>query len=156
MKISGEMGELLFEGNGDIYESCFLDGTQRVSLEITCDAEEAEEVLKSACDKLPGLLQAAKRGIAADRADAAQEYGVAMYLEHLLTNADSNRMRAILGAPPTTDLLFALVHPYSVQVEPEEGLYCSMDFGVGHDLADYLISVTLDSSGRVQDVVVES
>ena len=155
MKVQSDAyGALEFKANGDIFESQVALGEQTVAIEI----EGAEDEIAGVVGRLSEFVTSFRTALDANLVDADADCGVAMYLEHLLEEADSQRLKELcLGKTPTTEMLFGLLVPYDIRFNlAEPDVYCQFDVGIANDVSDYLVCVTLDSDCKAQDVSVES
>ncbi len=147
-------GVLEFEANGDIFESQVALGEQTVAIEI----EGAEGEIAGVVGRLSEFVASFRAALDANLVDADADCGVAMYLEHLLEEADSRKLKDVcLGKTPSSEVLFGLLVPYDIRFNLEApDAYCQFDVGIAKDVSDYLVCITLDSDCEVQDVSVES
>jgi len=155
MKVhSDAYGVLEFKANGDIFESQVSLGEHTVAIEI----EGAENEIAGVVGRLSEFVAAYQTALDANLADADADCGVAMYLEHLLEEADPQKLKELcLGKSPTSERLYGLLVPYDIRFNLDESDgYCQFDVGLANDVSDYLVCVTLDSDCEAQDVSVES
>mgnify|MGYP003631248237 FL=1 len=147
-------GTIEFEENGDILESQIAILGEDVTIEI----EGNKDGVVDAMSRLWRLVHTYQEALEADLADPSASCGVAMYLEHLLEDADKEKLQAMFnGATPTKEQLFSRLVPYGIRINLDEReSYFQVDVGIGNNISDYLVCVTLDSQAKIQEVTVES
>lgn len=155
MQVQSEgYGTIEFEENGDILESQIAILGEDVTIEIEGDKDGVVDAMS----RLWRLVHTYQAALEADLADPSASCGVAMYLDHLLEDADSEKLRAMFnGATPTKEQLFSRLVPYGIRFNLDESdLFFQVEVGIGNSISDYLICVTLNSQAEIQEVTVES
>lgn len=125
-----------------------LRGTED-PMRIDIDADE--NIVSQWTSRVPDLVAAARRRLA----DDPGEDGL-MYAEHHLAELDPEAWEATLGldhAPSVPELL-ALLEPVALWGDPTDGLH--LDFSVGEDLTQYVLSFEVHPDGTLGGHTMES
>ena len=85
----------------------------------------------------------------------ADEFGATLFVSHHIEELDAGYWRATFGtdAPSATDILDALV--LRSDFEDEEDLE-ALDFTLPGDVTNYVLCVSFDEAGEVENVSMES
>jgi hypothetical protein len=81
------------------------------------------------------------------------EYGGTLFVSHHLEHLDGNYWLKQLGSDrPEPNRILDLLE---IQSDPEDGLE-TLDFSLPESVTNYVICVTFDSDGKVEDISMES
>ena len=101
--------------------------------------------------RLPDLIAAVRRRLADDPGESGL-----LYAEHHIAEIAPEAWESVHGLeqPPAVAELLRLLEPVCLWGDLTEGLH--LDFSIGEDLTDYVLSVEIRLDGTLGDIDMES
>ncbi len=139
-------------------------GANQVELDVNFDDEPDEDSLaklQPLLSDLAALEVGGRRALQADLAEGDEDGEARLYLSHHFEHFDSPTLQRMFGTEKIEDLsaarYLAAFKLNRIGIYPEDGeAALILDFSVGKEDTDYLLSVAFDAEGGVADVTLES